>query len=268
MGTRSLMDPSTGPFTAGQVREGDRYELSEGHPLYCSPAGGRHAGSNHLSSLVIGSDPAAEEVGIDAGYAPKPGMLRAPDLSVGKVPDIPGWVKGVPPLAIEHADEGQDEPELQQKIRELLAAGTRHIWVVRLVGPRRVEIYEPERPMRRATAGELLQAPGILKNPVPVEALYNKALALDIALQNLLQRRGIPSLDEALREARRAGERAGEARGKAEAVLTVLAARGLVVSEEERRRVLACADLPTLERWLARAATEPTSARVFADPPR
>lgn len=41
----------------------------------------------------------------------------------------------------------------------------------------------------------------------------------------------------------------------ARAILRVLAARGLVLSPSEAARVLACTDLPTLERWLLGAAT-------------
>lgn len=49
------------------------------------------------------------------------------------------------------------------------------------------------------------------------------------------------------------GEAKGEAKGKAEALLRILAQRGLSVSEDQRRRVLACTDLATLDGWLDRA---------------
>lgn len=42
-----------------------------------------------------------------------------PNIAVGNVPDDPGWVRGVPPLAVEYADVGQDEADLQSKIRAL-----------------------------------------------------------------------------------------------------------------------------------------------------
>jgi predicted transposase/invertase (TIGR01784 family) len=51
------------------------------------------------------------------------------------------------------------------------------------------------------------------------------------------------------------GEARGEARGRASAVLAVLEARHLAVPTPVRERVLDCTDLPTLQRWLARAAT-------------
>lgn len=69
-------------------------------------------------------------------------------------------------------------------------------------------------------------------------------------------------------EGRAEGEARGEARGRAEgratAILAVLQARGLAVSEAERQQIDACFDIALLERWLARAATETSTAAVFA----
>jgi hypothetical protein len=52
---------------------------------------------------VLSSDPADRDVGVDIGFSPSPETLRAPDLSVGEMPDQQGWVQGVPPLAVEYA---------------------------------------------------------------------------------------------------------------------------------------------------------------------
>jgi hypothetical protein len=148
---------------------------------------------------VLDTDPLVTEAGIDAGYTTEPGTLRAPDVSVGNVPDAPGWISGVPPLALEYADRGGEEDQLQTKIAELLEAGTRWVWVVRLVGPRRVEVYERDKPVSTLGPGQQLVAPGVLKNPVPVEALWDREAAHEVTLRNLLQRRGYESL-EAVRQ--------------------------------------------------------------------
>lgn len=186
---------SRGPFRAEQLRSGDPYELSNGHAIYCSPTGGRGSKAEGAGHLVIATDPGSADVGIDTGFSPTPGTLRAPDLSSGRIPDEPGWVQGVPRLAVEYADTGQDEDELAAKIKDLLAAGTELIWVVRLHGPRRVEVYRPGRRMRIVNPGETLEAPGILDNAVPVEALYDADAASDAALRNLLQRQGYADLE-------------------------------------------------------------------------
>src|SRR5690348_12487269 len=122
------------PIYAEQIRPGDPYEISDGKLIYCAPTGGAGSNSNQIGATVVGSDPAVTEVGVDAGYSPKPTMLRAPDVAVGNVPNKPGWIPGAPHLAIEYADRGQDEDDLEKKIEELLEAGTRFLWVVRLTG--------------------------------------------------------------------------------------------------------------------------------------
>ena len=103
-------------------------------------------------------------------------------------PSAPGWVAGAPPLAVEYADTGQDEADLAVKIREFFAAGTRLIWVVRLTGPRRVEVYRPtvagDVVCEVRVSGDLLEASGILHNAVPVAALFDPHAAQEAALRN------------------------------------------------------------------------------------
>jgi hypothetical protein len=196
---------------------------------------------------VLETDPAVISAGVDVGYSAGPKDLRAPDVVVGDFPNEPGWTTVAPPLAVEYADTGQDERDLQDKIQELLAAGTKHIWVVRLVGPRRVEIYEPGKAMRLALPGADLLAPGILQNPVPVLALFDREAAHEATLRNLLQRRGFNSLDDVRAE--------GEAKGRQDALLTLLGARKLAVSSEQRERIVAATDPATLQQWIVRGAT-------------
>ncbi|WP_437969081.1 Uma2 family endonuclease [Sorangium sp. So ce260] len=235
--------PPRSPVTADQLRPGDPYELSEGRLVECLPTGRRGGRSNLVGGEVLDTDPAVEAAGVDVGVSTRPEMLRAPDIVVGNIPDEPGWATEAPPLAVEYADTGQDEAELQSKIEELLAAGTRWVWVVRLQGTRRVEVHEaapgalrrpepvpvapaahpqplapraaarirpPQRqPARVAVAGETLEAPGVLRNAVPVEALYDRSAAHEATLRNLLQRKGYDGLDAVLDEGRRQGRSAG-----------------------------------------------------------
>src|SRR3954470_548004 len=219
-----------GPFRADQLRSGDPYELSNGHPVHCLPTGGRGGRATNVGGGVLASDPAVPDVGVDVGFSPSPDVLRAPDLSVGEMPDQPGWVQGAPPLAVEYADTGQDEADLRLKIQELFAAGTLYVWVVRLTGPRRVEVHRPGKGMRTFNPDEQLEAPGILANPVPVKALYDRDTARQVIFRNLLQREGYASLEEVRAEGeaqgRAVGEAAGEVQALREAVVEVLTARG------------------------------------------
>ncbi|HEU4538720.1 MAG TPA: Uma2 family endonuclease, partial [Polyangiaceae bacterium] len=259
------------PTRIDELREGERYELSEGRAVYCAPAQFKHGGPHVVSALPLASDPSVTEIGADVGHVLGERTLRAPDLSVGEMgAGDGGWATKAPPLAIELASQGQDEADLQTKIRQLLAAGTRFVWVVRLVGPRRVEVYERGRAVKTRLPGERLEAPGILKNPLLVEALYDPEASFEHTLQNLLERKGYAGLEavraEAAREGReeglREGEARGEARGKAEglraAVLDLCEAFDIVPTEAQRSALEAMgvgelealrAALKTTKRW-------------------
>lgn len=244
-----------GPFRADQIRSGDPYELSNGHAIHCMTTGGRGSRANLLGGSVLGSDPAVEEAGIDTGYSPSSDTLRAPDVAVGNVPNEPGWVEGAPPLAVEYADTGQDEKELAAKVAELLAAGTRIVWIVRLAGPRRVEVHESGKPVRVVGPGEELSAPGILKNPVPANALYDREAAHAVTFRNLLERQGYRDLDEIRAE----GRDEGQLLALRESILAVLSARGLPVDDATRAALDAIGDPEVLRRHLTQAATAAAS---------
>lgn len=251
-----------GPFRVTSLREGDRYELSNGHPIYCAPSGRDHAGRNLVGAEVLETDPAVEWAGIDAGFTPAADTLRAPDVAVAPSGDERGWIPGAPPLALEYAGIGQDEADLNRKIADLLSAGTQQVWVVRLAGPRRVEVHRPAMPMHTAYPGEELPAPGILRNPVPVEALYDRDASHRAVLRNLLQRAGYEGV-EAIRDE---GVKQGVEQGIARSILALLEDRGLAVDAAERERIVACRDPDRLQRWLLRAARATQVQQIFAEP--
>lgn len=204
---------------------------------------------------MLDTDPAVEAAGVDTGFSPHPGTMRAPDIAVGNIPDTAGWARGAPPLAVEYADRGQDEAELEQKIIDLLEGGTRYVWVVRLQGQRRVEVHEAGRGVRTAHPGDVLTAPDVLQNPVPVEALYDREAAHEATLQNLLQRKGFASLEEVQEDGR-----IGQARASLRRLLT---RRGLPLSADDEARIAACPDRATLERWFDQAVTASTTAEAL-----
>lgn len=252
-----------GPFRADQIRPGEPYELSNGHRIQCLPTGQRGGRANLTGAAVLESDPAVVSAGIDVGYSDEPGRLRAPDVSVGNVANEPGWAKNAPPLAVEYADRGQDQQELKDKLAELLAGGAKHVWVVRLTGPRRVEVHEPHKAMRLAFPGELLTAPGILKNAVAVEELYDRDAAHEAVLRNILQRKGYENLDAVRAEGVADGVAEGKAEGRAEALLDLLDLRHIALSSEQRTLVQGTRDRDLLRQWFARAAVATTAAEVF-----
>jgi hypothetical protein len=258
---RRLTD-GRGPFTVDQLQTGDRYELSQGHAIYCAPTGGDGARRTGNAFEIIDSDPNVQDAGVDPGFAIGSRTLRAPDVAVG-VTDAPGWVQGAPPLAIEYAGRGQDEADLQLKIDELLGAGTRWIWVVRLTGPRRVEVHSRDAEVRVLGIDGVLEAPGVLKNPVPVLALFDREAAHELTLRNLLQRRGFEGLDEALAESRDEGREEGREEGQRALLEQLLLTRFGPLDDASKRRLL---EAPA-ERLLAmaqRVMTASTLDEVFA----
>lgn len=268
----SLDHDGPGPFQASDLRPGDRYELSNGHPIYCAPTGGDGSGATSTGAKLLSTDPEVMEAGIDPGYTLSPGTLLSPDIGIGNVPDRPGWIAGVPALAVEYASVGQDEAKLQAKIVDLLAAGTRWIWVVRLLPPRRVEVHQANQPVRVFYPGEELLAPGVLRNPVLVEALYDQAASNRATLRNLLQREGYESLAEVRIEGHIEGRIEGHLRGRDEglvegralSLLLLLEKRHGEVPSAMRERIHACRDLGELDRWFLNAIEATQLADVMS----
>ncbi len=59
------------------------------------------------------------------------------------------------------------------------------------------------------------------------------------------------------------GRVTGKAEGKAEAVLAILGARGIAVSEEQRAAITAVVEAERLDRWIARALVVSTAAEIL-----
>ncbi len=251
-----------GPFRPEQVRSGDPYELSHGHPVYCAPTGVDGTSPNGLGFAVLDSDPAVRRAGVDTGLALGPGTLRAPDVAVNFESGDGTWATSTP-LAVEYEGRGQDEAELKKKIAELLAAGTRWVWVVRLVGPRRVEIHEPGTAMRTVGDEATLSAPGVLALPVPVRALYDREAAHDVTLRNLLAAKGYGSPEMLRDEGFEAGRDEGVEALRA-ALRASITARGWSLSDDDAARIVGTRELATLVAWVTRAVTAASVGEVFA----
>lgn len=252
-------DASPGPFLASQIREGDRYELRNGHPVECLPAGARHQMANLDGARVLQSDPAVRrkklQVGVDVGIAfNEDRSLRAPDIAFGLPDREPGWARTLPPLAVEYADRGTDEDDLQAKIFELLDAGTRLVWVVRLVGPLRVEVYARGAPVRVVDGDDVLTAPDILDNPVAVRALVDPRAADAVVLRNLLHAQGRDDLEP---------DDPVEVTAAAASVMMILRQRGLRATADEESAIRCCHDRETVLAWLQRAFTVAAVADLF-----
>lgn len=105
--------------------------------------------------------------------------------------------------------------------------------------------------MKIYTASGVLEAPGVLRNPVPVPVLFDRDAAHDVVLRNLLQRRGYDNLDDVREE------------GVIDAILTLLRGRGFAVDAAIEDRLRACHDRETLQAWLLNAARVEQAGLIF-----
>ena len=152
--------------------------------------------------------------GADVGVTLSDDTMVAPRCTVARRgDDSRGWTKVVPPLAVEIAGVGRYEKSLQKKNPKLLESGTRYLWVVGLEGEQRVEVHEPGREMRVAHRVELLSAPEVLHNDVPVDVFFDDALARKLRLRNLMQLLGYDSYESAVQKWKEEGHAEGRAEG-------------------------------------------------------
>ena len=247
--------PARGPSGPTRSAPGDPYELSDGHAIVSEPSGRRHGRRHLIGGAALATDPAVEEAGVEVGHVLDAATLRAPDVSVGGVEDEPGYAQAAPRLAVEYVERGGDEADLARKVAELLAAGTELVWVVRLAGGRRVEVHRAGEPAIVKHAGDTLEAPGILQNPVPVAALYDGSAARAVMLRNLLQRAGFADLDAVRAEGRLEYAR--------DLLRRTLARRGLALDAAQVAAIEGCTDPATLDGWLERAHTAAGAVEVL-----
>jgi hypothetical protein len=179
------------------------------------------------------SDPSAESV-------------RAPDVVlVGDLAKPNDAIyTGKPILAVEVRGT-QSKRYLEEKVKLYLEHDWPCTWIVH-VGKQQVEVLRPR------SAPVLYQTTASI--PLPAELDKHGLAALPVAA--LFDEEQASRFGDGWVEARAA------ARERGQAVLAVLAARGLVVSDEARARVLASNDLEALSRWLTLAVKEP-SAEAF-----
>ena len=73
-----------------------------------------------------------------------------------------------------------------------------------------------------------------------------------------------PNIQKFFTEAHRRSYDQGKAEGKAEDLIKILKRRGMAVTDEQQRQIVACTDLSTLDRWLDRAFSVTAVDELFA----
>ena len=166
-----------GLLTASQLAELHeelfQFELDQGELIIMAPAGeehGRHEG--RLFGLLF-AQIEARDLGVlytsDTGFilARDPDVVRSPDIAFVSKERFPlavdpsGYIIGAPDLAIEVQSPSQSPADLEKKVSQYLASGTREVWVLH---PRKrgAARHQSSGSVVDLGSDDLLQSPDIL----------------------------------------------------------------------------------------------------------
>lgn len=143
-----------------------KMELVAGEVRCMAPVGLEHgsgAGSLTVALWQFARRHGLGVVGPEIGYilARGPDIVRSPDVSFLAASRIPppgadrGFVEGPPDLAVEVNSPNDHAWEIQEKVEQYLAAGTRRVWVVEPV-TRTVTVHRPGGDSHTHRAGDTL----------------------------------------------------------------------------------------------------------------
>jgi hypothetical protein len=144
---------------------------------------------------------------------------------------------GVPKLT-DHA-RARREPQLA--VLSVMAHGRKEVTTATAIGVAAVK-----------AVSRLPEEQGLLYSLL-IEANLSEAARKAIEMQPGLENYFSEAQRRNYERGRAEGEAKGKAKGKADAVLKILTRRGLTPSADQRRRIVACTDLATLDRWLDRS---------------
>lgn len=143
-----------------------RFELVDGRLLVREPAGFRHGRVVATLATILGTHVREHRLGVvltgDAGFILRrgPDTVRAPDVSFvsrARIPDPEpvSFAELAPDLAVEIVSPSNSPDQIAGRVRDLLAAGTRLIWILD-PETQGATIHRPHRePEHLASGGEI-----------------------------------------------------------------------------------------------------------------
>lgn len=255
-----------------------RAEILHGRKLWASPARPAHARQHaRLAHLLEAHAAEGYLSAVDMLTRTGPKSDFAPDASVYPAePDPTNGRRRLEELAFEICSR-QALKIPTEKARELIRRGVRRVFC--LVVPASERGTAPRKPSRRSTGPRMLEwsretdgwsplpenaliEDRCFTRPLPVRALLNAAETTD-AVAEALRARGSKVFLEERAAGRAEGKAEGKVEGKAESLLTILEARGIAVTAQQRRRILATTKPALLNRWLRRAVTAASLDEVW-----
>lgn len=246
-----------------------REELLNGRRLLASPAKAPHAIQHlelgyviraHVAEGYRGAVDLLTRTGHESDFAPDVSILSA-------APDPKTGGRQLEELAFEICSR-QALKIPTEKARELIRRGVRRIFCLLVDDPEAGKGRSKRRQgsqlleWSRETDGwspvaeSALIEDRCLARPLPVRALLHAADGDEVVAEALRARGGRVFEQERVE---------GKAEGRAEGLITVLEARGLDLSTEQKARILACTDFAVLDRWLRRAVSIGTVEELFEE---
>src|SRR4030095_2647233 len=135
-----------------QPHDGYRYELVKGELIKEPPAGNIHGNRAMRLGWRLACHVENNDLGVvfaaETGFrlASDPDTVRAPDVAfvnktrIEEAGTFEGFWPGAPDLALEVLSPGDSYTEVEEKVREYLAAGTKAVWIVDPKG-RTITVY-------------------------------------------------------------------------------------------------------------------------------
>jgi Uma2 family endonuclease len=237
-----LVEPETG------------YEMFDGELVHVPPADPPHA-TRHLQLAALIEAHTGPDFEAAADLLTRTSKVDdvAPDISVyPDAPDPSTSGRQLEQLAFEIAST-QSLGNAGQKAAKLAGRGVRRVFAIDVERSRALEWSAELATWRELDPAGHIEDPA-LEVPLPISSIIHAAKA-DDAVARALIAKGNPVLEAHV--ARHRSE------AKAEALLSVLAARGVALGDAERVRILGERAPEQLDRWLVRAATCMEAAELF-----
>jgi hypothetical protein len=243
------------PVDERLVMPDSRFEIVDGKVEYVAPADQPH-GSRHSKVSALVEAHAADGYDVASDMLTRTSAMggdMAPDASVYPAAPDPGTGgRQLEELAFEVVST-ERLAHAGKKARALTERGVRRVFAVDVERKRALEWS------RETDAWEILASEGAIEDralavPLPIRPLVEAAKADDAIAAALIAKKNPVFQAEAAR-ARRAG--------KIDALLRILAARGIAVPAEAEATIRAASDEATLDRWLERAVAVSSAADLF-----
>ncbi|MBE5231596.1 MAG: Uma2 family endonuclease [Microcystis aeruginosa PMC 728.11] len=188
--TTVMKTPETKVWTDAEFMalpdDGNRYELVKGELINLGNSGALHGYIAIILSAALFALVTSRKLGVlldsSTAFTMKNGNKRSPDIAffakerLQGLEELPtGFLEGGPDLVVEILSPGNTVAEIEDKIAEYFANGTRLLWVIS-PGQHYVLVYRSGyEPQRLLTSGDFLEGEDVVPGfTFPVADLFQK----------------------------------------------------------------------------------------------